>query len=178
MNGRGIDYSGPMADGRMPNRDLETGIRYGIIPLNSLGEFAHDSFEAVFLAYCPNCEQEIEGGELTVVTKDDEEVEACPHCGFAINNPDEIWGDEPAEWVMQEEDYEGFLDEAGDVWFTKSPFVTRASFCSPCAPGACYITSQTEEGEWCYCPGPEWFEADNTIGPIPFAYWPVEEATK
>lgn len=43
-----IDYGRyPMNSGQLPNRDAETGIRYGIIPTYLLADWIHDAFEPV-----------------------------------------------------------------------------------------------------------------------------------
>jgi len=60
----------------------------------------------------------------------------------------------------------------GDIFVIESPFVTYAQFCSPCAPGACYLASPLEshvEGNQCYCLGPDWFDDD-----CPMPYEPTK----
>ena len=56
------------------------------------------------------------------------------------------------------------------MWFTRSPYFTRAAFCSPCAPGACHLANPREDGERAYCPGPDWFDDEN---PAPFPIYSV-----
>jgi hypothetical protein len=157
--GRGIDYSGPLGT---CNRDPETGIRYGVIPLGALGEFAHESFEPEYAHNCPHCGEDID-------TDEEWETDACPTCGKE-SDEDDRWGDEPIGYSLRGAGYEGFQDSAGDAWFTLSPYYTRAAFCSPCAPGACYLTSPCDEGERAYCPGPDWFDKDD---PAPFQIYSV-----
>src|SRR6185436_8738453 len=77
---RGIDYS-PV--GSTVNRDPSTGIRYGIIPLGQLGEFAHESFENRYDPTCPHCGDDVP--EDTHFTVDNRPVDkqygfwtACP----------------------------------------------------------------------------------------------------
>ena len=59
------------------------------------------------------------------------------------------------------EGYEIRADRDGDVWVFKSPYFTYAKFCSPCAPGACYLKDPLDgphEPNKCYCLGFDWFE--------------------
>ena len=54
-------------------------------------------------------------------------------------------------------------DEYGDIFIEKSQYYTYAQFCSPCAPGACYLSSplsQKIENNKCYCFGHEMFETN------------------
>jgi len=167
---RGIDYSGP---GATCNRDPDTGIRYAIIPIHNLGEGAHDEFEAVYVARCPHCAHELPddthfttrsvkrpGGSIGNVQATD-----CPACGKLIREDDQ-YGDEADAQVCDDGMYKAHLDSSQDVWFTKSPYFTRAAFCSPCAPGACYLNSPCDDGERCFCPGPEWFDDEKAPFPI------------
>lgn len=155
---RGIDYSGPLGT---CNRDPETGIRYGIVPVHSLGEFTFESFEPEYDPSCPGC-----GDDWP---EDLETPAKCPACGRDVRDGAQ-YPDEPSRNVLSGDGYEGFLDSSNDAWFTKSPYFTRAAFCSPCAPGACYLTSPCDDGERAYCPGPEWFDEHN---PAPFPIYSV-----
>lgn len=131
-NYAGIDYSGP---GATCNRDKETGIRYGIIPVQDLrdgGGAFYDSAEQDYgEPHCPFCGSEI--------PKDHEDEMPCPHCAGDIGYVgDSCYGDSCTEFLNNEE-YEMFSDESNDLWITKSPYYTYAQFCSPCAPGACHL---------------------------------------
>lgn len=168
---RGIDYA-PI--GSNVNRDAETGIRYGVIPLGRLGEFSADSFEAEYDACCPHCGDGLpEDIEFTVTNRPADRKYGswaiCQSCEKAFSEDDSI-PDEPSRQVCKEDGLEAFLDSSNDTWFTKSPYFTRAAFCSPCAPGACYLTNPCEDGERAYCPGPDWFDEDN---PAPFPIYSV-----
>lgn len=157
---RGIDYSMP---GSNVNRDAETGIRYGIIPLSRLGEFADESFEPEYDATCPACGKDW--------PEDLDTPADCSSCGKHVRDGEQ-YGDEPSRQRCNSEGVEATIDSSGDVWFFKSPFYTRAAFCSPCAPGACYLASPCEDGERCYCPGPDWFDENN---PAPFPIYSVAD---
>lgn len=158
MTGAGIDYSGPSGT---CNRDLETGIRYGIIPLGRLNDSAMDAFEGEYDLSCPHC-----GADLA---DDFEGPNACPECAREIADGEQ-YADEPSHWALVEDGYEGFLDSSNDVWITSSPYYTRAAFCSPCAPGACYLTDPREDGARAYCLGPDWFD-----GPAPYPIYRVAD---
>ena len=164
--GRGIDYSGPLGT---CNRDPDTGIRYGVIPLGALGEFAHESFEPHYDATCGHCGEDW--------PEDLDTPANCPACGNHVRDGEQFGDepssqicDEPSSQICDEHGYKAHLDSSGDAWFTLSPYYTRAAFCSPCAPGACYLTSPCEDGERAYCPGPDWFDEDN---PAPFPIYSV-----
>lgn len=170
---RGIDYSGP---GAMCNRDPETGIRYGIIPSHKLGDGALDDFEPVYTARCPHCGTDLpEGTQFTSRTvkrpggsMHNMFATDCTSCGKLIRE-EEQYGDEPDANVVVDGQYHAHIDSSQDVWFTKSPYYTRAAFCSPCAPGACHLNNPCDDGERCFCPGPDWFDEG-----APFPIYSVE----
>lgn len=62
-----------------------------------------------------------------------------------------------------------------DIFVVKSKFFTYARFCSPCAPGACDLSSFIEddqpESNKCYCFGKDWFENEENI---PYDIYEVE----
>lgn len=152
----GIDYGRHTT----ANRDLETGIRYGIIHLHSLGECAEESFEAEYDPSCPDC-----GTDLT---EDFESPGTCPHCEAEISDGGQ-YPDDASRHVLKSDGYEGMLDSSCDAWVFKSPYYTRAAFCSPCAPGACYLASPCEAGEKAYCFGHDWFDEE-----APYPVYSVE----
>ena len=167
--GRGIDYSGPDSTA---NRDPETGIRYGVIPMHALGE-VFDEFEPIYTARCPHCGDDIPddthfesrsvkrpGGTISNAFAAD-----CPACGKLIRE-DEQYGDEPDANVCEDGEITAHLDSSNDVWVTKSIYFTRAAFCSPCAPGACYLVNSCEDGDRAYCPGHDWFEGGEAPYPV------------
>lgn len=165
---RGIDYSGP---GAACNRDPESGIRYGVIPIGSLAHWAWEVFEADYGdPRCPKC-----GGE---VVQHDEETHwdyedhvrslcrehACESCEV-IFDTEHVYRNEPLCHNLDGGVYQGRLDPDNDVWVFKSPYYTRAAFCSPCAPGACSLSSSCDDGERAYCFGHDWFEGG--VAPYP-----------
>lgn len=77
----GIDYSLGQA-----NVDKETGIRFGVIPMHALSEFAHESFEADYgEPHCPKC-----GNEAFDSSADYPEGE--DYCLACNHNHGKAWG--------------------------------------------------------------------------------------
>lgn len=70
----------------------------------------------------------------------------------------------------------GHTDSGGDMRIYKSPFVTWAQFCSPCAPGAGYLRTPCVEGvgTLTYCLPNGWYPD----GECPYPYWNVETGEK
>jgi hypothetical protein len=137
----GLDYS----HGEPVNRDLETGIRYGVISQNEVCQAWADESQAVYP--CKECEFE-EG--------DDE----CSNAEC-----------EPAGFAYEEAGYVCASDSHGDIFVCKSLYFTYAQFCSPCAPGACHLENPLEWSDEpplnnrAYCFGHDWFEGE--VAPYP-----------
>lgn len=149
----GIDYGRGLA-----NIDSETGYRYGIIHTNKLPGWFWDEVEPVYPSVtCPECETE------NVYEVGINEY-ACEDCDITFFHYDDF--DEPI-WQYDKEGYQLSVDDHGDVWVFKSPFITQGTFCSPCAPGAVSLGVGGEDA-WAYCLGPEWFDDEN---PCPCVVW-------
>ena len=83
-------------------------------------------------------------------------------------------------WILEDKEYIAEQDSYdNDIWVFKSPWVTRADFCSPCAPGAGYLGSCPEIGDgdgdlagncWAYALGPEFFDE---YSPMPYRVIPA-----
>lgn len=195
-NYKGIDYGLGQS-----NIDKETGIRYGIIPQNDvmpealddvfshgrdLGyEYAekelHDKLRGVLEDYFSDYKRGTKGdGMNDGKSRLDIAVEDC------FNNLDG-WADniESSGPYFYESEETVQTDEGGDLWVFKSPFFTYAQYCSPCAPGACYLANplyvdadRKEVHQLCkdfnvpkaYCLGHEWFEG----GKAPYPVYSVE----
>ena len=142
-NHQGIDYGFGMS-----NIDLETGIRFGVIPANRVEYFWEDA-KPVYFYSCPVC-----GKDWGIDTFHD----ICPHCDTEINDWDLDYL-EPAHHEIKNKDYFIHTDGDGvDIWVEKSPYYTHCQFCSPCAPGAGYILNTVEDGPKAYCIGHEFWE--------------------
>jgi len=162
---QGIDYGLGQS-----NIDKETGIRYGVIPISHVSGF-WDVAEPVYYLSCPICEQ-----ELTEIPKD----LICPYCGEEIDQEEDIYSLEPVCWRYEGKGYILEADET-DIFIIKSPYYTYAQFCSPCAPGACYLPNplnvKSPSETWieefpnnkCYCLDKSWFDNDKA----PYEYWEV-----
>ena len=133
---KGIDYGMGQV-----NVDKETGIRYGVISQNEVLQAWADSSEAYYP--CKECEYR--------PGPDDEPCEAM--C-------------EPSSFYIDDKEYSAECGEMGDIFITKSPYYTKAQFCSPCAPGACYLMNPCEGGEKAYCFGHDWFEDGKAPYPV------------
>ncbi len=164
--GHGTDYGRGMS-----NIDHATGIRYGIIPMHEVGQAWCDSSEPDYgEPHCPECGNEA----VTLDAIDDEHDDwetargacgdyACEDCKYIFDGQD-AFGDEHTN-MYYADGYKAFDDDSGDVWVTLSPYYTRAAYCSPCAPGACHLSSPYEDGDKAYCFGHDWFEGG--VAPYP-----------
>lgn len=156
-NTPGIDYSPP---GATCNRDAKTGIRYGIIHQHQMSEWLWDSVESIYHARCPSCAMALPKG-----WDDDDDNPACPSCCNVIEDGEQ-YGDEPDEQVIDTDGIKGMVDSSGDVWCISSPYYTRGTFCSPCAPGAVSLDSPCAEGAKAYCFPHDWYTGDKAPYPV------------
>lgn len=128
----------------------ERVIRFGVISQNEVLQAWCDSSEGWYGSpHCPNC-----GAELDSDVDDGYECE----CGYEIQwVGEECYGDEPLSHYVDDGEYRAESDSYGDIFITDSPYFTKCSYCSPCAPGAGYNTSA---GDDCcaFCFGPDWFD--------------------
>jgi len=197
----GIDYGHVKT-----NIDMETGIRYGVIPVNEVTQAWCDDSEAVYPGpCCPRCGNEftvntteicesvadalgVDGvADLAVVvTIDGEEydledvVNWCTTCVEEIDEDEANEGLEPQGFVYNTEGYQASQSQdSPDIFITKSDYYTWCDYCSPCAPGAGYLTSnrpfrgEDERGNDCkaYCFGHDWFEG----GKAPYEVYRVSD---
>jgi hypothetical protein len=159
-----INYAGP---GSNVNRDPVTKIRYGVLPTHRAFYWYDIAEPECKPPICPNCNSQL-------VDYDDE-----THAGYKAYRsyhcfeelvcvPCETWfdasyvgDDDFCAYVVSGNGYRAKCTEHGDIWILKSPFFTYAAFCSPCAPGACYLLDRLDAPEAdnkCYCLGPEFFK--------------------
>ncbi len=166
---RGIDYGLGQT-----NIDKANGIRYGVISSHDVSQAWADSSEADYGdACCPKCGNYAYAIDAPEVPDIDEEENwtdegrdyACTECRYSFD-ASEAYGDEPLGFTLDDGEYKASQSgDDNDIFIMDSPYYTRASFCSPCAPGACYLTSPCDDGEKAYCFGHEWF--DDGIAPYP-----------
>lgn len=164
----GIDYGMGLA-----NIDPDTGIRYGVISQNSIDPEYLNDFEYDYGdPSCPDC-----GGSVLESTPPEEGKDfTCEPCLAAMHD-DNVEDGRGAYWSSDcypKEPIRIFYGADGykitscldfDLMVLKSPFTTRARFCSPCVPGAGHLDSPDEDGVECYCLGADWFEDD--VAPYP-----------
>lgn len=169
----GIDYG----LGRT-NIDLATGIRFGVIPQHEVGEAWYDSAEAEYgPPTCGHCGHEadelsafgdtfadgIPEGWKTEPHECDEY--ACTRCERVFGS-ESAFGDDPIAWAHSADGIVAECGGSGDIFITKSPYFTHAAFCSPCAPGACYLMSPVEDGPRAYCFPHSWYEDGRAPYPV------------
>jgi hypothetical protein len=178
----GIDYS----LGRS-NVDRSNGIHFGVISLHAINMDRLEEFESQYgNPHCPKCGNECEAipchteqTEHGVACYRDvpEEFEnyecpkysqgeyACKDCEYLFD-ADEAFPDSPIEQTYERDGYALSLGEDGDIFVLKSPYYTRAQYCSPCAPGAGYLTNPCDDGPKTYCLGADWFEDNKPPYPV------------
>lgn len=134
------------------NRDPETKIRYGIVSQSNLDLEALDL--VLQYEYDPSCPKCGEGLDHAF-----EEGSPCPECGHECK--DDVYPEEPSRIVFSDKGVEGFVGSNGDVWVTKSPYVVRGKHCSPCAPGAVSVDTDSMSSDDSepvgYCLPPDWY---------------------
>lgn len=155
---KGIDYGLGKT-----NRNLENGIRFGVISQNEVLQAWADSSEPVYTYYCPHCGN----GPL----KKGQDAKRCPDCYKKIEESD--WDFmEPDCFLLDDGEYKAETDDYMDIFITKSPYFTYSQLCSPCAPGAGYITNELEDKDYnqrTYCFGHDWFDS----GKAPYTVYSV-----
>ncbi len=178
---KGIDYGHGIT-----NVNLMTGIRYGVIQANYVGQSWYDASEGEYPTpydcdaecICDECNEDIAipksanwGDTL------DCEEEGCSGSG-------EIESGDSLECIAHNYTDDGYEctqgQDSSDIFVTKSPYYTYAPFCSPCAPGACYLTSDVDsfeertekDGEKAYCFGHDWFY-DSELKHAPYTVYSV-----
>ena len=161
----GIDYG--LGD---TNIDKETGIRYGVISVNSgvLQAWSDVSVPDYGTIECPKC------------NKEQEPDYECEFCGAELDDYSMV---EAQGFTYEGEGYACQAGQDGDIFVMKSPFFTYAQFCSPCAPGAVHLENPIEpktntvgigylrqRHNRGYCFGHDWFEGEKA----PYRVYSVE----
>jgi hypothetical protein len=155
----GTDYGSGLT-----NIDTKTGIRFGVIPQNDVLQAWADSSEPVYTYCCPHCGTELKKGS---------EAKRCPSCYKKIDADRDFAFQEPDGFILDDGEYMCTCDEYGDIFILKSPYVTYAAFCSPCAPGACHLRSELDDknaNNRTYCLGHDFFEE----GTAPYTVYDAE----
>ena len=159
------------------NVDTDNGIRYGVINQNNVGQAWYDDAEPFYPdPCCPDCGNELcmsDGWE----PEDDEDQDKSYSKDYCCSDCDkDYWSDEvfsePNSYYYVNNGYSAECSaDSGDIFVMKSPYYSRSSFCSPCAPGAGYLMTECEDGPKTYCFGHDWFEN----GVAPYKVWKVSD---
>lgn len=152
----GIDYG----MGRVNISD--DGIRYGVIPHRAVGMVWYEESELYYgEPCCPECGDDD-------VTEIDDYCYKCNYCNIEFDN-ENAYSEEPLSVYYTKDGYEAECNDEVDIFITKSPYYTYAQFCSPCAPGACYLLNPLNEkieNNKCFCFGHDWFENEKAPYPV------------
>jgi hypothetical protein len=154
------------------------GIRFGVIPHGDVGQAWYDSSEADYgEPTCPKCGNAAKPAKGEYSRYDHAWHEyadyVCHRCKQVFGS-ESAFGDEPKAFRYDADEVEA--QQGGDdcdIFILKSPYFTYAQFCSPCAPGACYLRKELEEpveSNRAYCFGHDWFEE----GKAPYTVYSVE----
>jgi len=136
----------------LPNTNPETGIRYGVVKLDSLADWAFDEF----FNNGRNVTADAALAEAVAEGLDPEDDEATQ----------QFWDGYQGEEETYELETDGmrlmlsYLGGAPLVWVFQSPVTTEARLCSPCVPGAGDLDNQEPGAFTCYSLPIEWFHFD------------------
>lgn len=165
------------------NRNTATGIRYGVIHSNAISP---DAFEDIVqhgtdvdykeaVAELKSKLRSVLSDYLSDYKRSKDKPskldEAVGSCWEMIADDFDDSYENPGDCTRYWYDREGYkisVASDGDMFIEDSPYFTYAQFCSPCAPGACYLASPLDEpveANKCYCLAADWFE-DN-VAPYP-----------
>lgn len=166
----GIDYGMGQT-----NIDRKTGIRFGVISSHEVCQSWSDSSESDYgEPHCPKCGNEANECKSEYAKWEHAKHECadyvCRSCRYVFGS-ESAFGDEPIAWILDDGEYKASqLGSDSDIFIVKSPYYTRAQFCSPCAPGAAYLMNPTDDGPKAYCFGHDWFDD----GKAPYPVYSVE----
>lgn len=168
----GIDY------GLGRTNISQSGIRYGVIPAHDVGQSWYDDAEPDYgEPACPKCGNEVKPCKHDYARFEHAKHECddyvCLKCKYVFGS-ESAFGDTPQAFTYDREGYKA--SQGGDdcdIFILESPFFTFAQFCSPCAPGACYLRSPLKDQDpnnRAFCFGHDWFEG----GVAPYPVYSVE----
>jgi hypothetical protein len=168
------DYAGIDYGMGQSNVDRATGIRYGVISAHELHGWFWEDVETVYDPHCPMCGNDetalVSMDELDEDDYDGDEFKhdchefGCPDCKVLFG--ESAYGDEPDYQYVDKDGYKAEVHSDGDVFLVKSPYYTRAQFCSPCAPGAGHLGNPCADGPKTYCFGHDWFDGEKAPYPV------------
>jgi len=170
MANSGIDYGFGQT-----NIDFSNGIRYGVIPVNNLGEGSWDTIvsDGVDVDYeetIENIKYQLSAAIKSVLedySTSFDAKEIAESIVYDLEFEHESTGD-CVRYSYKDDAVEFHTTSDGSIFVTKSKYYALTSFCSPCAPGAGDLTS--EGVLMTYCLGPDWFDEHN---PMPYECFAV-----
>lgn len=151
----GFDYSRGMSNCNA------RGVHYGIIPAGDVPLWYDASQPVMEKPRCPSC------GDKVYAARKANDFH-CPTCNTYLW-ADDCYPDEISGTEYHANGISAWCGEDGDIWIFKSPFTTYAQFCSPCAPGACYLdnpVSPEHTANKCFCLPPDWFDDGKCPYPV------------
>ena len=173
----GIDYGNGTS-----NIDKNTGIRYGVIAINSLNlDCVYDGGFDEFYGNptCPECGNPAvdtakfqangahpESDDWENYSEHGCDDYACVNCKHFLDSS-EVYSEEMLSMSYDKDGYklESCFDNT-ELFVTLSPYYTFAQYCSPCAPGAGNLDNYCEDGAKTYCLGHDWFEDGKAPYPV------------
>lgn len=172
----GIDYSGP---GSKMNRDEETGIRYGMISQHSVSSYVMDDiytsgndegFDATKEELISTLAHRIQSAVSDYGTLEEDAARCIAE--DIVDSDDFQWhdSDESGPYSYEDKGVKVLTTSNNELWVFKSPYYTRAQFCSPFVPGAGNLDCFCPEGPKTYCLPADWFED----GKAPYSIWSAE----
>jgi hypothetical protein len=168
----GIDYG----MGRT-NIDNDTGIRYGVIsqhsvPSDCMEDVYSNGVDEDYAESLANLRSRLQSSLKSVLEDYSGNFDVEAIAEDIINGLD-IDYEGTGDFTRYSYEHAGLqltTDSQGDLFITESPYYTLCSFCSPCAPGAGYLTTPGDVKA--YCLGPDWFNQDQ---PMPYACYRVAD---
>lgn len=168
---KGIDYG----NGR--TNISQSGIRFGVINQNEVLQAWADSSEPDYGSpHCPKCGNEVKAAKGEYARYEHAKHECadyvCHSCKYVFGS-ESAYGDSPNGYTYDRDGYKAQCGEDGDIFILASPYFTYAQFCSPCAPGACYLMNALDEpieNNKAFCFGHDWFDD----GKAPYPVYSVE----
>ena len=153
----GIDYSRGLA-----NKDIETGIAYGVIYSNRLPSWFWETvqsdatdvdYEDAISEVKDSIKDALKSAlsDYAVTADYDELVQT-------VLDSVEIEHESTGDFTRYRYDKNGLIFETasdGSIFVIKSPYYALCSYCSPCAPGAGYLESNGNVKA--YCLPTDWF---------------------
>lgn len=145
----GINYAGHTN----ANRDAQTLIRYGVIHSNAINPDAFSDIQdngtdEDYAAFVSEIKSRIRSAIESFMPSS--RIEDNVESAFEAIS-DEIDYDSSGDctrYSYNKDGYELQTMSDGDIFISKSKFFTYAQFCSPCAPGACYLLNPLEHEEF------------------------------